>query len=350
MKTNNPFSLSFGKEPKMLIPTEYQFTEITEMFLSEDPSTSTYLITGVRGSGKTVLLNRIKRFFAEVDGWIVISLNTETDMLESLAAGLYEQVHSKFKLLKKEFSFSFHGLSFSISGERPVSNIQTLLELMLAALKKQNKRLLICADDVVSNANMRIFTKQYQMFLGDEMPVFLIMTGLFENVRSLQNEKSLTFLYRAPRITMAQLDLINIAKAFETSLEVSRQIAVQMAKMTNGYPFAFQVLGFVAFKNNCGDRISEGIIEAFDSYLREYVYEKLFLDLPNGEQKVVMAIAFSDGSSAALREISGFQSNELSQYRDKLIKKGIIKSTARGKTEFLLPRFREFLIGYKDFL
>ena len=32
-----------------------------------------------------------------------------------------------------------------------------------------------------------------------ELPCVLVMAGLFDNISNLQNEKSLTFLYRAPK-------------------------------------------------------------------------------------------------------------------------------------------------------
>ena len=42
-------------------------------------------------------------------------------------------------------------------------------------------------------------------------PVFLLITGLFENINLLQNEKSLTFLYRAPKVPMDPLDKMAVS-------------------------------------------------------------------------------------------------------------------------------------------
>ena len=54
-----PFTTTFSKIPSIYIPTN-QSSEIIENFSYENPSESVYKITGVRGSGKTVLLAKIE--------------------------------------------------------------------------------------------------------------------------------------------------------------------------------------------------------------------------------------------------------------------------------------------------
>ena len=54
---SNPFTLSFGKKPAQFISRITQTNEIVENFMQETPSTQIYMLTGVRGSGKTVLCN-----------------------------------------------------------------------------------------------------------------------------------------------------------------------------------------------------------------------------------------------------------------------------------------------------
>ena len=240
----NPFSLTFGKEPKTIISNSSIFDEIKEKFLSLNPSSTTTLITGVRGSGKTVLLTRLCKYFDEIDDWVVVELNPETDMLEYLASSIYEKCKYKYKFVKKDFSFSFKGISITLSGENPISNVITLLEKMFDVLIKKNKKVLICVDDVSNNQNVKTFVQQYQIFIRKDYPLFLLMTGLYENVRNLQNEKSLTFLYRTPQINIGSLSLMSIAESFEDVFEVSKEDAIILSKLTNGYAFAYQVLGY----------------------------------------------------------------------------------------------------------
>ena len=68
------------------------------------------------------------------------------------------------------------------------------------------------------------------------------MTGLYENINSLQNEKSLTFLYRAAKIELKPLNLRTIAENYHSKLSVDEETALKMARLTKGYSFAFQVL------------------------------------------------------------------------------------------------------------
>lgn len=347
--TNNPFSLTFGREPKNLIKANEQFDEIKECFLKENPPINTYLITGVRGSGKTVLLTSLQKGFDDFKDWIVVDLNPEIDMLEYLASCIYEKSNAKFSFMKAEFGFSFKGVSISISGKEPISNVVTLLEKLLDVVKKNKKKVLICIDDVSSNANVKTFVQQFQILLRQEYPIFLLMTGLYENVRNLQNEKSLTFLYRVPQVRMNTLSLISIAESFEKEIGVTREEAVKMAKLTKGYAYAFQVLGYIMFDAN-KSKIDEEVIREFDTYLREFVYEKIYFDMSDKEKEIIIALASSENNKISnLMDSTKIGKEKMSQYRDKLIKKGILVSAGWGKIDFALPRFKEYVQIQKEF-
>lgn len=345
---DNPFSLSFGKEPKSLISSSSQFNEIKNNFISSNSVSNTYLITGVRGAGKTVLLTRLAKYFMKDEDWIVVELNPEIEMFEYLASSIYEQINSKFSLLKKDFSFSFSGLTFSISGEKPVSNVITLLEKMFEIISKKRKRVLICIDDVSNNSNVKAFVQQFQIFLRKDYPLYLLMTGLFENVRNLQNEKTLTFLYRALQVNVGALSLIDISNSFLKILDVEKEEAIKMAKLTNGYAFAYQVLGYILFEKK-EKTLNKKIIAEFDNYLREYVYEKIYYDLPETEKLFVLALASTTGEISKVMEELNMNKQNISQYRDKLLKKGIIVKTGWGKIAFTLPRLKEYLLIQKEF-
>lgn len=345
----NPFSLVFGKEPQMLINTYEQYNLIKDTFLDENPVSNTYLITGVRGSGKTVLLTRIEKYFDSLQDFIVIDINPEIDILEYLASSIYEKSNSKFKFLKTEFSFSFKGMSISLSGEKPVSNVITLLDKLLTTIKKNNKKVLICIDDVVSNIYVRAFVQQFQIMLRKDYPVFLLMTGLYENVRSLQNEKSLTFLYRAPKIQINTLSLISIAESYEKELNVDKSDAIKMSKLTSGYAFAYQVLGYILFERE-KRVVDHNVLKQFDTYLREYVYEKVYFDLSETERKILRVLATDNEKKVSgIIDDIGISRESMSQYRDKLIKKGLLNKVGWGKLDFALPRFREYILVQSEF-
>ncbi len=102
---SNPFTLSFGKKPSEFISRITQTNQILDDFNSDDPSSQVYMITGVRRSGKTVMLTSITDSLTQDKTWISVELNPERDMLEKLAASLYSN-------LKKEIT-SFEAISFS---------------------------------------------------------------------------------------------------------------------------------------------------------------------------------------------------------------------------------------------
>ena len=69
---SNPFTLSFGKKPLQYISRISQTNQILETFRSDVPSTQIFMITGVRGSGKTVMMTSIANELRQDDSWIVI--------------------------------------------------------------------------------------------------------------------------------------------------------------------------------------------------------------------------------------------------------------------------------------
>ena len=63
-----------------------------------------FIISGVRGSGKTVAMTSIADFYKKND-WIVIDLNPECDLLEQLTSKLLDEGKFKNLLLKLNLIF-----------------------------------------------------------------------------------------------------------------------------------------------------------------------------------------------------------------------------------------------------
>ena len=202
MNKSNPFSLSFGKEPVSYIARDYQSGEILESFDSDNPSYQVCMITGVRGAGKTVAMSAIANILAADSRWIIVNLNPERDLLRTLAAELSNR-KELFELFRDaKINLSFLGFGLEIDGEPPITDLVVALRRMLEKLTKSGKRILITIDEVSLNRQMREFASQFQIFMREDLNVFLIMTGLYENIYELQNEKTLTFLFRAPKVEL----------------------------------------------------------------------------------------------------------------------------------------------------
>ncbi len=340
---NNPFTLSFGKKPLNYIYRIKDTDLVIESFTQEPSTNQLYVITGIRGSGKTVLITALTKAFYEMEDWIIVDLNPDKDLIEGLASELYENSKIKKLFVKKEFSFSFKGVSFSIEGDVPALTSETLVKKMLEKIKEKKKKVLITIDEVTSNEYMRVFAKTFQSLVRFDFPVYLLMTGLYENISKLQDDKSLTFLYRAPKINLSPLNLSSIAMSYKKIFAVNEEEAMELAKMTNGYAYAYQVLGYLLFKDGKKEA-DEDILSQYDQYLQEYVYKKIWSELSDVEQKIMMSIKTNNPVSIkSLIKTLEINNSYFSIYRDRLIKKGIIYAPAYGKIQFVLPRFYEFI-------
>ena len=311
----NPYSLVFGIEPEEYISRLSQEEEIINSISSG--TQRMYMITGVRGSGKTVFMTEIKEEFEKRDDWVVVELSTERDMLSSLAG----------KLNSKR-------------GLNDISDIEVALQKMLEALKKHNRQLLVVVDEAVDNKEMREFASVFQILLRDKLPINLIMTGLYENIDDLQNEKNLTFLYRTPKVFLNPLSVGTMADSYRRNLGVDTDTSIKMAQLTRGFPYAFQVLGSLAWDND-GDYVD--IIPKFKQYLEEYVYGKIWSEISEKDKAVLNGIAkVPSGKILEIRNLLNLEANEFAPYKKRLLRKGLI-SDERGYAKLTLPLFDEFI-------
>lgn len=341
----NPFSITFGYEPLNYIARVKETNDIIQTFNNENPSNFTYMFLGVRGSGKTVLLSSLSNYFEKQDNRIVVKVGAKINIIENIASDIYQKSKLKFKFLEKEFSFSFNGITFSLKGNKEILTSFSLLKEMLDILNKRNKRVLIAIDEVDNSDEMKYFLQYYSTLLIEKYKVMLLMTGLYENVFKLQEDKSLTFLYRAPKIYLSSLSISSVALNYSELLSIGDEEALKLAKLTKGYAYAYQVLGFLLFENH-EKTLTKKILAEFDQYMSDYVYDKIFSSLGLIEQNIILS--FKSNLKVKVNEIeklTSIEHNKFSVYRDRLIKKGIIFSPARGYLEFTLPRFKEFLLS-----
>ncbi len=340
---NNPFTLSFGKKPLQYVSRISQTQEIIEKFNDTMPTDQIYMITGVRGSGKTVTMTAIASDLRAKNEWIVVELNPTRDLLQSLAAKLYSlpEMHPHF--VQAKLDFSFLGLGLSLENATPITDIENAIELMLEELQQRGKRLLITIDEVINSEYIKVFVSAFQIFLRREYPLFLLMTGLYENIYNLQNDKSLTFLYRTPKMKLEPLNYTAVRKQYMDIFELDLESASVMAGLTKGYPFAFQVLGYLYWENRETKTIEE-ILPEYDQYLEEYVYSKIWTEASPKDQAVLIAMSQSGETKIKkIRQQMNMTSGQFAPYRERLKNKGILDTRTYGEVSFALPRFAEFI-------
>ena len=342
---NNPFSLDFGAEPDLMIPRFPEQSRIIDSFTSDSPSSHIFFLVGARGSGKTVLMTSVSHIIREQEGWLHVDLNPEGDMLNELAARITKKTKSKYPHLK--LGISVKGVAVSAESEEKYSDIQADLDVILEKLQKKNLRVLITIDEIHNSRDVRMFTGYFQHCLREKLPVFVLMTGLFKNLRALQNNRSQTFLKRAPRIDLGPLSHIRIARKYEEVFALKPGQASEMADLTGGYSYGFQILGYLVYDSG-KNRVDEKILDEYKLNLFENSYEKIWEELSAAERTVVSAIARSEPVSDVklIRQSISMDSNTFSTYKDSLYKYGLLSSRAAyGKVEFSLPFFGEYVTG-----
>ena len=340
MAKNNPFTLSFGKSPNEIISRYELVNDIIDTFQSENPISNAYLIEGLRGTGKTVLMTTIEKELEKENDWIIVDLNSTQDLLTDFAMRLVDSCKNFSDILKKGFNLSIAGFGIGLNGENQSRDSVSIICEILESLKKKNKKVLITIDEVMNGENMRHFASEFQILLRKDFSVFLLMTGLYENIYSIQNDPALTFLLRTPKIKLEPLSLAQITKTYQKVFETDLDMSKKLAKTTKGYAFAFQALGLLYFDYK--DSLSlEKILLKFDDLLDDFVYRKIWQGLSEQDKNVILAITDSKTQVSEVCKKLNMTSSTFSKYRQRLLEKGIIQAPQHGYVEIVLPRFAE---------
>lgn len=344
MTASNPFTLTFGRKPENFISRHEITASIIDTFCNSSLS-QTYLIEGVRGSGKTVLMTSIASELKEDSGWVVVNLNPSLDLLDNLAKRLHDECRTIPNLLGKGFNISVAGVGLGIDVDDQLRDNVSIIKGILDALKKKKKKVLITIDEVANDDNMRTFASQFQIFLREDYPLYLIMTGLAENIFEIQNDPALTFLLRSPKVEMEPLSKLQITRKYSELLGVDEEKARKLACLTKGYAFAYQALGAVYWPERENPNM-EDIVGKLDEMLDDYVYKKIWSSLTAKEREIILAIKHDDTKTGEICEVTGIKPNSFSQYKSKLTRMGLITSSGYGYNSLTLPRFYEIVRLY----
>lgn len=347
MSQGNPFILSSGKIPTLYIDRLIQKKRIIDDFADEIPSNQIYMLTGIRGSGKTVMMTDIEKTLEATGDFIVLNLSIDGNLIEQWASELYEHPLVKAKFLSVKLDLSLLGIGVSIEKSEPVSDIKVALDKMLSVVKRMKKKVLIAIDEAINNEEMRKFGSLFSIFLRTDRPVFLLMTGLPQNIYNVINSKTLTFFTRAPRIVLEPINYTMIRNSYKKVFRIGDEESEKMAILTKGYSFGFQLLGYLFWerRNRTPDAEIEEVIEEYDARLAEGAYDKIWNDLSENDVVICKAMSETDSKKVEdIREKTNFSPQMFNQYRKRLAEKGVINTNNRGCMEFSLPRFREFVM------
>ena len=351
----NPFTTTFSKTPEYTYIHTEKTEEILENFIYDNPSESVYKITGVRGSGKTVILAKVEEELKNNEdrykNWLVFDVNPARDILGQIAAML---VRAGYGLEEKKITGinisanvlgTGGGIGYTSEKNNHFFDIGVEIEEMIKNVQEKGKKILIGIDEVSRSEEMIKFASEYGKWLRAGYPVYFVCTGLYENITELSNVKNLTFFRRATTVNTEPLNMIRMTEMYKSKLNIDVNQARELAKITKGYAYAFQELGVLCFKKKEGETLGD-IISKLKVELFAYSYEKIWEEMT--EMDRFLAVLLTEKKEYKRDEVlklMGEKAGSYSMYRDRLIKRGIL-SSRQGYISFTLPYFAEYIKEY----
>ncbi len=343
MTNRNPYAISFGRIPTQYINRSLIVDSILESLESDIVEEQAFKLTGIRGTGKTVTLTAIERQLRDSDDWIVVGLKSNSDITKDLIANLYSAVPFLTTFMDKELNLSAYGIGLNLSKKSPVASLDYALKRILEQIAKKKKRVLVTIDEARKTDAMIDFIQEFQILIREDLPIYIIAAGLYEDIESLENTDGLTFFLRATKYEMTPLNLGIIREDYKKTLSVTHDVAEEMARITMGYAFAYQALGKYMWDSN-EKVITDEVLMLLDEALSEKVYKKIWSELAPKDKWFLQFIVQKEQMSASeLLEMTRKKHNEWSEPRMRLKEKGIIDTSVRGMISIKLPRFRQFV-------
>lgn len=341
---NEEFDVRFGIIPKILIKTpayhDFQFQDGTVTF-----------IRGFRGTGKTVLLNYLRRHLPA--GWVAGFATNGPRLIHNLSTSLYTQLkgrqlindfqHYVDMIKVDKFSGKFRdGLDFD--------NFNVLANLMSYWL--HYKHLVLFIDEANNTKDLLSLLSQFSDFQQDGYAISLVISGVDNEIDELKHTKGFTFLTRAFEVQMTQLDTSAMAGAYAKAFHCELGDGYMLANTCSGIAYGFQVMGRLvsqSLENHQSSNVSQAlkaVLPAFKNELYQHVYVNIFSDLKHNEQLTLIGLAQAIVNHWSLIELAqklNMRKQNLYFYLQALVYHGLLKSISRGHYSFSLSFFGDFV-------
>ena len=344
--------------------------------------TKSILMVGLRGVGKTVLLDRM-RDDAEASG--IQTIRVEAPESRSLPAILAPQLRqallrlSKNKLAKelaqralrglagfaKALKVKYQDIEVGIDFEPEPGladngdlehDLQALLEVVGGAAKKAGTALAIFVDELqyVEEDELAALITALHRAAQRSLPVVLVGAGLPQLPGRMGRAKSYAErLFDFPQIGPLSPEAARIAiakPALDQGAKVNDDALQRIVQETHGYPYFLQEWGKHAWDTADASPITLQDVEQASrtaiATLDESFFRVRFDRLTPLEKKYLRAMAelgpgphrSGDIADQLKREVTS-----LGPTRSQLIAKGMIWSPSHGDTAFTVPLFDEFM-------
>ena len=357
----NPFNIRFGRKPESYLGRDQLVYDILSSFDEPNAPENTTLITGLRGSGKTVFLTDIYGRMKDNQDWITIYTSCNEFLIDNIIELITNQLQEReTNLTIKSAKIKTPILDIEINRKKAsFKSFQVMFENILQILTENNLRLLLLIDEVYTCQAMKTLGQVYQVLYGQGFDVSSVFAGLFHEIQSLKNAKGMTFLHRASTISLPLIDTYFIKNEYIRLFNLRdctfEESALDKAYLsTYGYPYLYQLIGYYLWKEVKSKTITDSDVEnalnISKANLFQNVYAIIFRDLSNKDQAFCFSVAMYEKKNVPTSFISenlSQSSNLTSQYKNRLIEANIIQDVSKGYVAFNLPFFKEFVIEMK---
>lgn len=358
-RVSNPFRASLGSTPPYLAGRRHEIEDFAEA-LDDGPGAHERisLITGLRGVGKTVLLNAFEEE-ARARSWWVISETATAGFTQRIIDALFRKASEILHTHRRKLS--------GILEHQPKITLRSVLTEILSWQEEIDRKLgqdsvglLITLDELHYHRREEVidFCATIQHLVREDLNISVAMAGIPQSIKPLlaseEGKNPVTFLRRANRIDLGLIDNNEVRKALAEPVEKvgvtwEPDALTDAAEACGGYPFMIQLIGQQCFKRKRSNSITvASVAEAAvvaKRKLGQLVHEPALADLSEVDRTFLVAMAADDGPSTMsdIAQRLGVNPQYAGNYRRRLIDAEIITSSGYGQVDFELPYMREYL-------
>lgn len=383
-KIRNPFSPGAGSPPPELAGRDAILEQAQVLFgrvQARRPEKS-LLLTGLRGVGKTVLLNGMERM-AQATGYRTILIEAHENKPLALhlvpylrrllfdldrIAGAGDKVRRGMAVLKSfigAIKVTVREVEFGIdiepeqgaadSGDLEV-DLPNLFTAVAEAAEERGAAVAILIDEIqyLNSAELSALIMAMHKMQQRQLPLVLLGAGLPILPGLAGESKSYAErLFNFPDV--GPLDEPDAAKAVKEPIEeagesIEEAALHQIVLLTRGYPYFLQEWGYQAWNHAPASPITlQNVREATDvvsKRLDENFFRVRFDRITPTEKKYLRAMAELGPGPYRTGDIAdclGVKITSLGPVRARLIKKGMVYSPSHGDMTFTVPLFDEFM-------
>lgn len=383
---NNPYTPNAGASPEVLIGRDGQTGDFSTLLqrLQRGRTEQSMIITGLRGVGKTVLLNRFAEI-AEAAGWEVIELEASKHDESSFRQAVFAKFRAALLHLspRKRWGARAHHaaqvlssfvLSVDETGTFSVSwdvdpaeghadhgdlglDLTDVFLAVGAVAKEKSTGIVLLIDEVqfLTTAQLESLIQAVHKSVQKKLPITFVGAGLPQIAELAGDAKSYAErLFRFPRIDSLSPEEAALALVKPAQIEGVRydQDAVDLAvELTHGYPYFIQELGYQAWVIAEHDRITRDDVlsaqEAYEAKL-DTSFFRVRLDRATPLQTAYMRAMAQLGpqpqKAADVAALMNRGSTQVAPIRSQLIDMGLLYTPQHGYAAFTVPDFDRFML------